>query len=125
MNDPIQPNAPVVQPIECNQGADFMLPLTFYNPNADGTPNLASPYNLTGYSFAMSVWDTEAKRSASIVTVTVTNTNLALGQITLSLTNAQTAAIVQGDYYYDLAGTIAGTKYYFMAGAFRVFGRKS
>lgn len=130
MNDPIEPNAPQPQELRCNQGAAFPLPLGFYNPingSDPPQPDLTSPLDLTGYSWNAGVFDSQTKRRAPmIVAFTVTTDDLAHGLISLHLTAAQTLALTQGDYYYDLKGTPPGGEpTYFMAGTFMVLGRKS
>lgn len=122
-NDPIRPNAPFDQPLQCDQGANFTLQLTLCNPDANGQPNLASPLNLTGYTFAAQVKE-RAGKGKLVATITVTPTDLAHGVITLAMSSETTATLVQGDYYYFLSGSIGAapndSTLYFLTGGFSI-----
>lgn len=59
--------------------------------------------SLTGYTFSAEI--VSAITGAQVVAITVTNTNLSAGQVTLSLTGAQTSAIARGSYLWRLRWT--------------------
>lgn len=59
--------------------------------------------SLTGYTFSAEI--VSAVTGSQIVPITVTATNLAAGQVTLSLTGAQTTAIARGSYLWRLRWT--------------------
>ena len=74
--------------------------------------------NLTGYAFTVLVHGKDGNDTAW----TVTNTDLAGGIITISLTDVQIAAIGKGYHSWDLeanSGVVSGDKYY-LSGLFQV-----
>ncbi len=75
--------------------------------------------DLTGYTFAALV---HVADTGTDVSWTVTNTNLAGGIITLSLTDVQIAAIGKGYHSWDIeanSGVVSGDRYY-ISGLFQV-----
>jgi len=74
--------------------------------------------SLTGYTFESTV----VKPSGNTA-ITVTNTNLASGQITLSLTDVQITAIGVGTWYWYLTWTLSGASRRALAGVFTVKAR--
>jgi hypothetical protein len=70
---------------------------------------------LTGYTFVSKV-----EHGATTTDITVTNTNLATGQITLGLTDAQITAIGSGSHRWYLAWTTGTTTRRVLAGTFIV-----
>ena len=79
------------------------------------------PVNLTGYTAIMQV--RQFTDSAVLVELSTTNGRIvitpALGQVALTLTAAQTAALASGNYQYDLNLTSpAGIVYKILQGAF-------
>jgi hypothetical protein len=126
VTDPVHPQAPFIVPFECDAGAAWSVTVQLCNPDAEGNPNTASPYNLTGYTFKCSVKGSASKSAKPTVEITVTPVDLTLGKIKLSLTAAQTSGLAGGDYYYDLAGKTASIEpRYFMAGTFEAHARAS
>ena len=74
--------------------------------------------NLTGYTFTVLVHGADGVDTAW----TVTNTNLAGGVITISLTDVQIAALGKGYHSWDLeanSGVASGDRYY-ISGLFQV-----
>ena len=89
----------IIANIFIDQGADFSI--TVDVSDADG--NVLS---LTGYTAAAQIRKTY---SSSSISKTFTNSiNAAAGQVTLTLTDTQTAAIEAGRYVYDLNVTSGG-----------------
>ena len=75
--------------------------------------------DLTGYTFIALV---HVADTGTDVSMTVTNTNLAGGVITLSLTDVQIAAIGKGYHSWDIeanSGVASGDRYY-ISGLFQV-----
>lgn len=74
--------------------------------------------NLTGYTFAAGV----VKYPENILktTIAVANTDLANGQITISLTDAQIAALGAGTHKWYLTWTVGGASRRVLAGDFVV-----
>ena len=58
--------------------------------------------------------------SGTPVTMTATITNAAAGQVTLSLTDAQTNTLPAGSLVYDVSITIAGNTKTYLSGNFQV-----
>jgi hypothetical protein len=71
--------------IKIAQGTTFSFLLTMENP-------AGSAWNVTGATFAGKIKQTFVSTS-SLVDFTFTNTNLAIGEVTVSLTSSQTAAL--------------------------------
>ena len=79
--------------LKVDQGADFATTINLNN--LDGTD-----FNLTGYTVA-----SQMAKSYASTTKTASITDAATGAIQLSLTNAQTGALTQGRYVYDVEVT--------------------
>ena len=73
-----------------------------------------SDINLTGYTFVAKV----QASGGTETTITVTNTDLTNGQITLSLTTAQITAIGEGAHNWYLTWTVGGLPRRAVAGDF-------
>ena len=84
----------LVQALYIDQGADFSTGITLYSDNG------ITPLNLTGYTFTSQMRKSYASSTAT--TFTVTAPNPLTGQIILSLTAVQTAALKSGRYLYDI-----------------------
>lgn len=93
--------------IVCDQGATFSRIFTWQDA-------AANPVNLTGYTARMQVRD-EADSSTAALSLTTENSRITLGgtagTITLLVSATDTAAVVAGEYVYDLeivsgAGTV-------------------
>jgi|LauGreDrversion4_2_1035121.scaffolds.fasta_scaffold00642_3 hypothetical protein len=93
--------------IVCDQGATFSRIFTWQD-------DAANPVNLTGYTARMQVRD-EADSSTAALSLTTENSRITLGgtagTITLLVSATDTAAVVAGEYVYDLeivsgAGTV-------------------
>jgi len=84
--------------IVCDQGATFSRQLTWLDDSS-------SAVNLTGYTARMQVRET-VESSSTLLSLTTENSRIALGgtagTITLTVTAADTAAVVAGHYVYDL-----------------------
>lgn len=85
----------------CNQGATFSRTITWKN-----SANAA--YDLTGYTARMHVRDT-VDAANTVITLTTANSRITLGsnaatkgQITLTISAADTANLVPATYVYDL-----------------------
>ena len=86
-------------PIEIEQYSTFSRLITIRK--SDGTAQ-----NLSGYTA-----NTQMRKShytSVSETITTTITNSANGEITLSMTRANTANLTQGRYFYDLITTTGG-----------------
>src|SRR3990167_2807901 len=70
---------------------------------------------LTGYTFSAKV-----EHAATTTDITVTSTNLAVGQITMSLTDAQITAIGAGSHRWYLTWTTGTTSRRVLAGVFTI-----
>ncbi len=62
--------------------------------------------DLTGYTFAAAI--TSRLTGATVATPTLTAVNLANGQVNLSLTEVQTAALAAGDYAWSMTWAAPG-----------------
>ena len=82
--------------LKVDQGADFATTINLNN--LDGTD-----FNLTGYTVASQMAKSYA--STTKTTITASITDAATGAIQLSLTHAQTGALTQGRYVYDVEVT--------------------
>lgn len=94
---------PAVVAIRMTQGDELSLVLDF-------------DIDLTGYTFASSVTDSAGDSK----TITVTNTDLAAGQITLSLSETDSADLAVGIGRWRLSWTVSTVKRTVLAGRFRV-----
>lgn len=90
--------------VEIGLGDDFSLLLDF-------------DISLTGYTFAASV---VKRNDNSLTAIAVTNTNLATGQITLSLTDAQVTALGTEQHKWYLVWTTGTSSRRVLAGNFTV-----
>jgi hypothetical protein len=81
-----------------DQGADWFFNVTYQNPNG-------TPINLTGYTAACQLRSLPSSPSA-VLTLTTQNGGItitaATGVVALRATAAQTMAIDEGNYVYDL-----------------------
>ena len=93
--------------IVCDQGATFNRQLTWLDDSAN-------PVNVTGYTARMQVRD-GVDGSTALLSLTTENSRISLGgtagTITLTVSATDTAAVVAGEYVYDLelvsgAGTV-------------------
>ena len=100
--------------LKVDQGADFATTINLNN--LDGTD-----FNLTGYTVASQMAKSYA--STTKTTITASITDAATGAIQLSLTNAQTGALAQGRYVYDveITQTSGGAKTRVIEGQITVF----
>ena len=94
---------PGVLDIEIQSGDDFACLLDF---------NIS----LTSYTFTASI----NLLLSDDVTISVAETDLSAGKITISVTDTQTAAIQPGSYSWKLRGTISGYTRTFLQGRFIV-----
>ena len=74
--------------------------------------------NLTGATVAAQAWDKE--RTTKHADFGVAYTSRSNGQVTISLTSAQTATFPDKAYYDVLVTTAAGTKEYYLEGEITV-----
>ena len=90
--------------IVIDQGADWFFNVTYDQP--DGTP-----VNLTGYTAAMQLRSYPNAPTAVLTLETGDGITIdpLVGTLELHATNTQTAAIDEGNYYYDLEITAPGT----------------
>mgnify|MGYP001348399007 CR=1 FL=1 len=85
------------------QGSDFIIDFTVENDNG-------TPFSLVGYTVACLIKKHYTSSTSQTVTAAILSPATA-GQIQLSLTNGQTAAMKSGRYVYDVVITAAsGTK---------------
>ena len=88
--------------LDIEAGATFSLEITIKNDNGTGK-------NLTSHTFNSQLRKSYYSSTANNFTATITGT--ANGEITLSMTAANTALLTPGRYLYDLVITApAGTK---------------
>ena len=83
----------VISNIFIDAGADYSTTVTV-------TDSTGSAVDLTNYTIASQIRKTYESASATVA-FTTTKTAATSGQFTLTLTNAQTAAIPHGRYVYD------------------------
>ena len=88
-----------------DQGADWFINFTYKNPNG-------TPINLTGYSAALQVRTSPLAKTA-VLTLTSPSDGITItaltGLIEVHATAAQTAAITNGKYAYDIEITAPST----------------
>jgi len=84
------------------QGATFSSTITLYN--ADDTI-----FDLTGYTAASQIRKSYSSSSASATFSVTFSDSRADGNLTLSLTPTQTAALEEGRYVYDTEVTLTST----------------
>ena len=82
-----------------DQGATFTTTVTVTDSNGDAV-------NLSGYSVAAQIRKTFLSSSATAFTATISNASS--GEITISLTDTQTAALEAGRFVYDVLITASG-----------------
>ena len=82
-----------------DQGATFTTTVTVTDSNGDAV-------NLSGYSVAAQIRKTFLSSSATAFTATISNASS--GEITISLTPTQTAALEAGRFVYDVVITASG-----------------
>ena len=95
------------------QGSDFIIDFTIENDNG-------TVFNLTGYTVACKIKKHYTSSTSTTVTAAVLSPATS-GQIQLSLTNGQTAAMKSGRYVYDVVITAtSGIKYRVLEGSVSV-----
>ncbi len=77
---------------------------------------LDADISLVGYTITAAV-----QHSDTTTTVTVTNTDLSAGQVTLSLTDAQTTAIGKGYHSWYAKWAVGGVDRKIISGQFNLF----
>jgi len=82
-----------------DQGATFTTTVTVTDANGDAV-------NLSGYSVAAQIRKTFLSSTATAFTATISNASS--GEITISLTPTQTAALEAGRFVYDVVITASG-----------------
>ena len=82
-----------------DQGATFTTTVTVTDANGDAV-------NLSGYSVAAQIRKTFLSSTATSFTATISNASS--GEITISLTPTQTAALEAGRFVYDVVITASG-----------------
>ena len=82
-----------------DQGATFTTTVTVTDANGDAV-------SLSGYSVAAQIRKTFLSSSATAFTATISNASS--GEITISLTPTQTAALEAGRFVYDVLITASG-----------------
>ena len=82
-----------------DQGATFTTTVTVTDANGDAV-------NLSGYSVAAQIRKTFLSSSATAFTATISNASS--GEITISLSPTQTAALEAGRFVYDVVITASG-----------------
>ena len=85
--------------IVIDQGADFEATISLEDENQD-------PFDLSGYNVTGQVRRTY--KSATAYDFTVDVADAGNGQVTISMTAAETAAIKSGRYVYDVKATSSG-----------------
>jgi|TARA_B100001094_G_scaffold39332_2_gene33814 hypothetical protein len=80
------------------QGANFSSTITLFNDDD-------TVFNLTGYTAAGQIRKSYSSSSASATFTISFSADRSEGQITLSLTSTQTAAVEEGRYVYDIEVT--------------------
>lgn len=94
----------VLYNVVIDQGADWFLDVTYDNPNG-------TPINLTGYTAALQIRSLPSDPTAvlSLTTGSGITITAVTGLVAIHATAAQTRAIDEGVYYYDLEITAPGT----------------
>ena len=93
---------------ELQKRARYFIELKFEDNKGD-------PIDLTGWTVDSEIWNVD--RSVKYLDFTVTYTNRTNGQVTLSLTDVQTATLATGSYYYDvLLIDLSGNKDHYIKG---------
>jgi len=86
----------------------------------DFTTNVAFDFNALNYSWQADVRSTITGESVQQITVTVTDA--ASGEMTLSLTDEQTADLPAGTWGWTLVGSAGGVKRTYLSGFVEVIG---
>lgn len=83
--------------VEIDQGADWFFNVTYENP-------AGTPVNITGYTAALQLRSLPDSPTAVLSLATGSGITLTgpSGLVAIHATAAQTRAIDEGDYYYDL-----------------------
>lgn len=97
--------------IELYRRQDFIKKFTHTDPS--GTPT-----NFNGWSFASHIYNFE--RSKKYTEMSVVNSNVLTGEITMSLTDTQTT-ILPDLSYYDIRVTYGTTSYYILSGTITAY----
>jgi hypothetical protein len=125
-------SALLVGAIEVCQNEDFSNVYGFANADPSGNPSLATPISFSGSSAKMQVRQGPLSTSTQLLALTTGGGGLTLGgpttiagvscgTITIAITNAQTAALPPGTWYYDCEViTATGQQTYYLQGAFIV-----
>ena len=87
------PNVAAIANLTMDQGATFSTVITVYQND--------SILDLDGYSVAAQIRKSYSSSSSTSFTTAIASTTTS-GQITLSLTSDQTAALEEGRYVYDV-----------------------
>jgi hypothetical protein len=98
---------PGVYNIKLQRRADYSVNLSFKD-------SAGNSINLTGWSAAAQAWD--QARTTKHADFTITYTNRALGQITMSLSAAQTSSFPTESQYDLLLTNPSGIKEYYLEG---------
>ncbi len=101
-------------PIRITQGDDWNFPLTF-NTSLLG---VKTPIDLTGATVAGTV--RPSFTTGTSVPMTVVVNNAAAGQVTFTLSDTQTSALISGSLVYQITITISGNTKTYLSGNFIV-----
>jgi hypothetical protein len=93
--------------ISLQRRADFVLPLEFQ----DGNEN---PIDLSGWTVYAQIWD--KARTVKYADFTVTYTNRSNGQISIAVTDTQTASFPDECFYDVLLENPSGLREYYLEG---------
>lgn len=94
--------------ITLQRRADYNLSLQFKD-------NSNQAIDITGYTVAAQIWDRQ--RTTKSADFNITYTDRSNGEVTISLTGAQTAALPDEELYYDVLVTDTGNvKSYYLEG---------
>ena len=86
-----------------------------HNVNFEAKDSDSAAINLTGYSLASQVWDSDRSSKAADATMTITNASG--GLFSWKLTDTQTATLTAGEYKYDILFTDgSGNKEFWVEG---------
>lgn len=98
---------PAAYNISLQRRADYILPLVFKDSTNTGI-------NLSGWTIVAQVWN--QTRTTKYADFTVTNTNLSIGSISISLTDEQTATFPNEVYYDVMLINPSNVREYYMEG---------
>ena len=86
-----------------------------HNVNFEAKDSDSAAINLSGYSLASQVWDSDRSSKAADATMTITNASG--GLFSWKLTDTQTATLTAGEYKYDILFTDgSGNKEFWVEG---------